>query len=111
MKKSTVAELLGCRIRLLRRAKGLTQKELAVKCDLHSKFIREVEKGKEDPTLEDLAKISKALEAELVDLVREKHEEEDPSKIRTEILEIIDQIEKEDKEKLQLVLEILQALK
>jgi len=109
MKKATAAKRLGNRIAGLRRSKGLTQKELGCKCGLDRNFIRGIEKGEEDPSLEDLAKISEALGAELFDLVRVKHGEKDPSNIKREILEAIDQIQ--DKEKLQLLLEILQALR
>lgn len=109
MEKSTVPELLGRRIRYFRRSKGLTQKELAVKSNLHSKFIRGVEKGKEDPTLEDLGKISEALGVSMFELVSFKRDKRDRSRIKSEFREIIDQIQ--DEEKLQLILEILRALK
>lgn len=109
MKKGDIAELLGRRIRNLRRSKGLSQKELAKKSGLDLKLIRGVERGEADPSVEDLKKISEGLEAELIDLLRFKHKERDPSKIKGELLETINQVK--DKEKLQLLLEILRALK
>ncbi len=109
MKKNTVAELLGRRIRHFRKSKGLTQKELAVKSNLHYDLIRGIEKGEEDPTLEDLGKISEALEVSMFDLASFKRDKKDRSRIKSEFREIIDQIQ--DEEKLQLILEILRALK
>ncbi len=109
MKKSTVAELLGRRINHFRRSKGLTQKDLAVKSSLHYDLIKEIEKGEEDPTLEDLGRISEALGVSMFDLTSFKRDKKDLSRIKSEFREIIDQIQ--DEEKLQLILEILRALK
>ena len=109
MKKSTVAELLGRKIRHFRRSKGLTQKELANKSNLHYDLIKGIEKGEEDPTLEDLEKISETLGVSMFDLVSFKRDKRDQSRIKSEFREIIDQIQ--DEEKLQLILEILRALK
>lgn len=109
MKKATAAKRLGRRISVLRRSKGFSQKELGCRCGLDRNFIRAVEKGEEDPTLEDMTKISEALGAEPFDLVMVKHVKKVPSNIKREILDLIDQIQ--DKEKLQHLLEILRALK
>jgi transcriptional regulator with XRE-family HTH domain len=93
----------------LRRSKGLSQKELGCKCGLDQNFIRGIEKGQEDPALEDLGKISEALEVEPFDLVMVKRGKRVPSNIKREILEAIDQIQ--DKEKLRHLLEILRVLR
>ena len=109
MEKSNVPELLGRRIRSLRRSKGLTQKELAVKSNLQYDLLKGIEKGKEDPTVEDLGKISEALGVSVFELVSFKRDKKDRSRIKSEFREIIDQIQ--DEERLQLLLEILRALK
>ena len=111
MKKSTVQELLGRRIGNLRKAKNMTREELAAKCHLQLDFVEAIEKGKEDSSLEDLAKISKALSTDLLDLVREERGKEDSSKIKREILEIVDEMERKDKRNLKLILEILRAMR
>ena len=111
MKKGTVAELLGRRIRSLRKSMGLTQEELGAKCEIHYKFIGAVERGEENPSLKTLEKISEGLGVELFELFRFRHEERDPAKIKKDLLETINQIEKEDREKLQLILKIIHALK
>ncbi len=111
MKTDKVAELLGRRIRSLRKSRNLTQEQLGANCDVNYKFIGAVERGEENPSLKTLQKIAGALGVELFDLFRFKHEERDLSKIKKDLLETINQIEKEDTAKLQLVLKILHALK
>jgi transcriptional regulator with XRE-family HTH domain len=109
MKKATAAKRLGRRIAGLRRSKGFTQKELGRKCGLDRDFIKAIEKGEEDSTLEDMTKISEALGVEPFDLVMVKRGKKVPSNIKKEILEAIDQIQ--DKKKLRHLLEILRVLK
>jgi transcriptional regulator with XRE-family HTH domain len=111
MKKDNAAVLLGRRIRSLRKSKDLTQEELGAKCDVHYKFIGAVERGEENPSLKTLEKIAEGLGVELFDLFRFKHEERDLIKIKKDLLETINQIEKEDTAKLQLILKIIHALK
>ena len=111
MKKEQTAELLGRRIRSLRKAKNLTQEELGARCEVNYKFIGAVERGEENPSLKTLEKISQGLGVELLELFRFKHEERDTAKIKRELLDIINQLEKEDKAKLQLIYRILLALK
>ncbi len=109
MKKGDIPNLVGRRVRSLRRSKGLTQRELAEKGGFDLQLIRGIERGEADPSVEDLKKISEALGVEIIDLVRGKDEERDPSGIKKKLLEAIDQIG--DKEKLELLLEILRGLK
>lgn len=109
MKKGAVANLVGDRIWSLRRSKGLTQKQLAEKSGVGLKLIRGIERGKADPSVEDLKRIAEALGVEIIDLVRIEGEKRDTSEVKRELLETIDQTE--DKEKLELMLEILKGLK
>lgn len=60
---------LGVRLRQLRRARRLTQEQLAERAGLSYKFIGEVERGKGNPTLTTLGAISDALGVGLVDLL------------------------------------------
>ncbi len=109
MKKGTSAKRLGRRIAGLRRSKGFSQKDLGRKCALDRNFIKAVEKGEEDPALEDMTKIPEALGAEPFDLVMVKGVKKVPSNIKKEILDLIDQIQ--DKKKLRHLLEIIRVLK
>lgn len=56
---------LGSRIRKLRQSKGLTQQELAEKCELSLPFINLIENNKRNVSLETLVKVMAALDISL----------------------------------------------
>lgn len=60
---------VGARLRQFRRARRLTQEQLAERAGLSYKFIGEVERGLGNPTLTTLAALSEALGINLVDLL------------------------------------------
>ena len=53
--------LLGEAIRAARKEAGLSQEKLAEKADLSTVFISRIERGKESPTVDNLAKVARAL--------------------------------------------------
>ena len=55
-------ESVGCKIKAVRKAKGLTQDQLAQKSGVATMTIRRYETGKRQPHLEQLQKIADALE-------------------------------------------------
>lgn len=60
---------VGARLKQLRLARRLTQEQLAERAGLSHKFIGEVERGRGNPTLTTLAKLSEALAVDLIDLL------------------------------------------
>lgn len=60
-------ELLGERIRELRKVRGLTQEQLAELVDVEQKHVSRLELGKSFPTIERLEKIAVALNVQLRD--------------------------------------------
>ena len=64
--KST-QQMLGERIKELRKAKGLSQNSLSEKVDIETKHLSRIEVGKSYPSLDTLQRIAKALEADLKD--------------------------------------------
>jgi len=60
---------LGKRVRELRRAKLLTQEELAEKCDLHPTYIGGIERGERNPSIQSLLRIADGLGMEIKDLL------------------------------------------
>ncbi|HEU5125136.1 MAG TPA: helix-turn-helix transcriptional regulator [Verrucomicrobiae bacterium] len=68
---SKVSKLLGESIRAKRIEAGLTQEQLAEKADLARNYIGNVERAEYKITVETLAKIAKALDVKLADLVRD----------------------------------------
>ncbi len=111
MKKVKPAELLGQRVRSLRKAKGQTQEELGAVCGVNYKFIGGIERGEENPSLSILQKIAEGLEVELFDLFRFHPEEKDPARLKRSLIEMINRLEKDDMEKLQLVLRVVSAFR
>lgn len=60
--------LLGRRIKELRSARGYSQEALSERMGVSAKYLSSVERGKENPTLDLLVKLSKALKVDLGDL-------------------------------------------
>lgn len=69
----TTRELLGARIKELRKRKGLTQEQLAEKVDLATRYISLIEVGRSSPSLETIENIASTLEVELQDLFDYMH--------------------------------------
>jgi transcriptional regulator with XRE-family HTH domain len=52
---------VGNKIRIFRKKKGWTQEQLAFEADLHRAYIGQIERGEKNIGLQNLEKISKAL--------------------------------------------------
>lgn len=64
-----VRRKLGRRVQALRRAKGLSQDELAHRASLHRTYVSGVERGIRNPTVTVLEKIAKGLQVSLAELM------------------------------------------
>ena len=62
---------LGCNLRRLRLAAGLSQEALAAQCELHRTYVGAVERGERNVTLQTLEKIATALHVDPLELLRE----------------------------------------
>ncbi|TKJ84817.1 transcriptional regulator [Paenibacillus sp. CFBP13512] len=71
---------LGSKIREYRNLKGLSQDQLGELCGFHFSYIGGVERGERNITIENIAKISKALDIELSKLF-EFHQETDENNL------------------------------
>ena len=60
---------LGTRLKQLRRARRMTQEQLAERAGLSYKFVGEVERGQGNPTLTTMAALAEALGVGLIDLL------------------------------------------
>ena len=58
----------GRRVRELRRAAGLSQRDLARESRMTRKFIQEIEYGTSNPSLETIVLLAHALDCDLADL-------------------------------------------
>lgn len=57
-----IRQQAGANVKELRKAMGLSQEELAFRCDLHRTYISGVERGVRNPTITVLARIAEALD-------------------------------------------------
>lgn len=64
MKKSIV-QSFGYTVRKIRESKGISQEALAGLCDLHRTYVSDVELGKRNISLENIEKITIALDISL----------------------------------------------
>jgi transcriptional regulator with XRE-family HTH domain len=70
-------ELLGARIKEIRKARGLTQEQLAEMIDVEQKHVSRIESGKNYPTIDRLEKIAAALNVPLMGFFDFLHLEDD----------------------------------
>lgn len=71
--KST-KELLGARIKELRKTRGMSQEELSEKVNIDPKHLSRIEVGRGFPSLDTLEKLADALNVELKDFFEFAHE-------------------------------------
>ena len=67
-----VRERVGLNLQALRRARGLSQEELAHRAEIHQTYLSGVERGRRNPSVKVLDRIARALNAEIEDLVRRR---------------------------------------
>ena len=65
----TIAELLGERVRELRKKRGLTQVQLSERCDIPQSRISAIEKGSHVPNVETVIRLARALGCKVAALV------------------------------------------
>lgn len=102
----THKELFGARIKSLRETKGWTQEKLAEKMDISSNYLSSIERGKENPTFDMLAKFADALKVEMWEMFDFGHEVG-----AKELREALNKLSKEaDEEKLKMAVKLLRAV-
>jgi transcriptional regulator with XRE-family HTH domain len=99
-------EMIGSRIQEIRNKKGITQDQLSEKVGISSKYLSSIERGKENPTLNTILKLSQSLDAKPAEFFAHL-EIEDPAKRRSMIIEILDGA---DEDQLKLVYKVISAM-
>lgn len=64
---------IGKRIGELRRKRGLSQEQVAERAEINPNYLSRIERGKENPTLDMLIKLSHALGAEMWEMFDYSH--------------------------------------
>lgn len=96
-------QMIGARIRAIRKRRGLTQEALSELIDINPKYLSSIERGKENPTLNTLITLANAMEVDLGEIFSVL-QAEDPAATREMVLELIDNA---DDEQLNLFFRIL----
>ena len=82
--------LLGHRLRELRKKRGLTQEQLSEKASMDVKYLGNIERGKENPTLATLEKLAEALSVKLHQLLNVENELRDEQVLRQRLTQIVE---------------------
>lgn len=64
------AEKLGKNLKRIRTTKGISQGEISRKLEVDKSFVSNIENGKTNPTLSTIAKIAKAIEVSVGELMK-----------------------------------------
>ncbi len=67
---ATVVQKFGLKIKKLRKARGLTQEQLAEKARIDYSYMNRIEGGKRNPSLNVVAKLARALGIRLEELTK-----------------------------------------
>lgn len=103
---NTTKELLGVRIKELRKQCGISQDQLAERIDIDPKHVSRIEVGRSYPSLDTLEKIAMALNVELKDFFEFFHRGNEDA-LRGEIGEMIKNV---SKDKLEIIYKVVRAI-
>ncbi len=67
-----VRSRVGLNLQALRRARGLSQEELAHRAEVHQTYLSGVERGRRNPSVMVLQRIATALDADVEELLRKR---------------------------------------
>ncbi len=101
-------EVFGKRIKQLRKAKGLTQKELGIKADMEYQYLGAIERGEKNPSLGFIGKLAVGLELNTYQLFMFAEEQETTKEITSG--EIIGFLKLCDAKTIKMALEIVKIL-
>lgn len=100
------AKRLGTRIKEVRRSRGLTQEKLSEKAGISTRYLSRLEVGKQNPSIDTLVKIAKALTIEVWELY-DFTPHGTVKELKTVARKLLDEL---DEQKLRLVIKIVRAI-
>ncbi|WP_145333025.1 helix-turn-helix domain-containing protein [Paenibacillus xylanexedens] len=92
MEEREILNLVGARIKALRKEKGLSQEALGEKGGFHFTYIGQVERGEKNVSLVNLAKIAETLEVNITQLFGFVNEEMKQTESELIIQEVADML-------------------
>jgi transcriptional regulator with XRE-family HTH domain len=105
-----ILNLVGARIKVLRKEKGLSQEALGEKGGFHFTYIGQVERGEKNVSLVNLAKIAEALEINISQLFAYVSDGIEFTETDLMIQEIVDMLREASSNKIRLSRNILREL-
>ena len=103
----TTKELLGSRIKELRKLKGLSQEKLSEKVGIDPKHLSRIEVGRGFPSLDTLERIANVLNVELKDFFEFAHKAKSPKELKDALSSLLKEA---DEEKLRLLIKVVRAI-
>jgi len=99
-------ELIGNRIKELRKKKGLSQEQLSEKAEITPNYLSRIERGTENPTLDMFIRLANALDVEMWEMFDFGH-----TGSRRDLKSILNKIAGEaNEEQLRLMIKVLRAM-
>jgi len=99
--------LLGTRIKEIRKKRGLSQEKLAERAGISAQYVSNIERGKENPTLDMLFLLADTLRVQLGEMCDFEAEGLGPAKARNAIRQLI---RTSDQEGLKIAMKVLKAV-
>ncbi len=99
-------QMIGARTKEIRTKKGITQERISERMEINPKYLSSIERGKENPTLNTLVKLSEFLEVDLGEIFS-FIEAEDPAKRKSLIISLLDEA---DSEQLKMIFKVLSVV-
>ncbi len=103
----TTKELLGSRIKELRKLRGLSQEKLSEKVNIDPKHLSRIEVGRGFPSLDTLERLANILNVELKDFFEFAHEAKSPKELKEALNSFLKEA---DEEKLRLLVKVVRAI-
>lgn len=98
---------LGARIKALRKQKGWSQERLAERASISTQYLSNIERGKENPTLDLLLRLAESLKVSPADIFDFEADALDRKSLHAEIRNLV---QTRDVERLRAALKVLRAI-
>src|SRR3989442_1399852 len=100
-------ELLGRRVKSLRKRLGYSQEKLAEAIGISARYLSRIETGKENPTLDFFLRLAQGLKVDLYEIFQFEHEGDTPRRLRKKLEGLVATAKDEDLVRVTRVLEAL----
>lgn len=110
MKKKEILKLVGARIRVLRKERGMSQESLGEKGGFHFSYIGQIERGEKNVALLNLEKIATALDVNVAQLFNYINEEYEQTESDANVNEIMMMLRKSDPQQIAMAKNVLREI-